>query len=84
MGPGFFFIAIMGCADGSMDCKPVATMPTRYESQQACAAATAPTLAANTNFDFPTLVAECRPGKTPAASRSQRVKKPLPADARHG
>lgn len=83
MGPGFFFIAIMGCADGSMACKPVATMPTRYESQQACAAATGPALAASTDFDFPTLLAECRPGKTPAASRIERTRR-LPADARNG
>ena len=41
MGPGFFIIAIMGCADGSVGCTPVATMPTRYESHSACAAAVA-------------------------------------------
>ena len=28
MGPGFYIIAIMGCADGSAACTPVATMPT--------------------------------------------------------
>ena len=42
MGPGFFVIAILGCADGSAACTPVATMPTRYESRDACQAATAP------------------------------------------
>ena len=36
MGPGFFVIAILGCADGSTGCAPVATMPTRYESREAC------------------------------------------------
>ena len=82
MGPGFFIIAIMGCADGSVGCTPVATMPTRYESQSACAAATGSALASNTDFDFPTLLAECRPGSAPAANRTDR--KPLPADARHG
>jgi hypothetical protein len=40
MGPGFFVIAILGCADGSAACTPVATMPTRYESRDACSAAT--------------------------------------------
>ena len=83
MGPGFFFIAIMGCADGSAVCTPVATMPTRYESQSACSAATGPALAASTEFDFPTMLAECRPGKAPAASRIERAKT-LPADARQG
>jgi len=69
MGPGFFFIAILGCADGSAACTPVATMPTRYESRSSCAAATGPALAASTDFDFPTLLAECRLGKSPAANR---------------
>lgn len=83
MGPGFFFIAIMGCGDGAMACTPVATMPTRYESRSACSAATGPALAASTEFDFPTLLAICRPGSAPAASRIERAK-PLPADARQG
>ena len=69
MGPGFFVIAIMGCADGSAACSPVATLPTRYESQSQCAAHTAVALASNSDFDFPTLMAECRPGKAPAAAR---------------
>ena len=80
MGPGFFVIAILGCADGSAGCAPVATLPTRYESREACAAATAPALAANADFDFPTLLAECRPAKAPAAERKPAVR--LPADAR--
>ena len=83
MGPGFYFIAIMGCADGSMACTPVGTMPTRYESRSACSAATGSALAASTDFDYPTLLAECRAGRAPAASRIERSK-PLPADARRG
>jgi hypothetical protein len=45
-------------------------MSTRYESRDACIAATAPVLAANGDFDFPTLLAECRPAKAPAADRA--------------
>ena len=82
MGPGFFFIAILGCGDGSAACTPVATMPTRYESRSACAAATGPALANSTEFDFPTILAECRPGNSPAATRAPA--KHLPADARQG
>jgi hypothetical protein len=55
-------------------------MPTRYESREACAAATAPALAANSDFDFPTLMAECRPAKAPAAERKPPAR--TPADAR--
>src|SRR5215203_4611071 len=70
MGPGFYVIAILGCADGSAGCTPVATMPTRYESRDACQSATVATLSANSDFDFPTLMAQCRPAKAPAADRS--------------
>lgn len=68
MGPGYFVIAIMGCADGGVGCAPVMTMPTRYESADVCAAATSDALLANSNFDFPTLLAECRPSARPAGA----------------
>jgi len=78
MGPGYFVIAIMGCADGAADCMPVATMPTRYESQAACAAAAPETLAANASFDFPSLLAECRSVRRPASVTSdEQPKLPL-------
>ena len=85
MGAGFFLMAIMGCADGSSACTAVATMPTRYESRSACAAATGNALAASTEFDFPTIVAECRPAAAPTAVRAP-AKRPatLPTDARQG
>jgi len=85
MGAGFFLIAIMGCADGSAACTPVATMPARYESRAACAAATDQALRASTEFDFPTIVAECRAVAAPAsADRQQPAKRPaaLPIGAR--
>jgi len=69
MGPGFYVIAIFGCADGSAACTPVATIPTRYESRDACQAATGSALAANGDFDFPTLLAQCRPAKAPTAEQ---------------
>ena len=50
MGAGFFLIAIMGCADGSAACTPVATMPTRYDSQAACSAATTQALPAQLGY----------------------------------
>ena len=81
MGPGFFVIAILGCTDGSAACTPVATMPTRYESRDACQSATADALQANGDFDFPTLLAQCRPARAPAADRDPRV---LPEGARRG
>ena len=81
MGPGFYVIAILGCADGSAACTPVATMPTRYESRDACQAATTGALQASNDFDFPTLLAQCRPAKAPAVEHSPRA---LPYGARRG
>ncbi|MCL6741671.1 hypothetical protein LZ518_11060 [Sphingomonas sp. RB56-2] len=72
MGPGFYVIAILGCADGSAGCTPVATLSTRYESRQACLAATPAALNENGDFDYPTLYAQCRPAKAPAAERAPR------------
>jgi hypothetical protein len=81
MGPGFYVIAILGCADGSAACTQVATMSTRYDSQDSCLAASAPALAAANDFDFPTLLAQCRPAKAPEADRAP-VR--APQDARRG
>jgi hypothetical protein len=83
MGAGYFVIAILGCADGGAQCTPVATLQTRYANESQCAAATAPALEANSQFDFPTLLARCRhagDGSTADADRDQ----PLPAGVRRG
>ena len=68
MDVGYFIIAIMGCADGSVSCTPVMTVPTRYESEAACAAAAPAALLDHSNFDFPALFAECRSAAQPAAA----------------
>jgi len=68
MEAGYFIIAIMGCAEGSIDCTPVMTVPTRYASEAACAAAAPAALLDNSNFDFPALFAECKAAARPAAA----------------
>jgi hypothetical protein len=83
MGPGFFVIAILGCADGGTSCTPVTTLQTQYSSEAECSAATVPALEANSNFDYPTLVARCRSGNNPVGDNSQRDK-PLSGHARRG
>ena len=75
MGPGYFVIAILGCADGGSACTPVATLQTRYASEAQCTAASVSALEANSNFDFPTLLARCRSGEAIAAE-AQRDKAP--------
>ena len=81
MGPAYFVISILGCADGALSCTPVATMPTRYESVAECSSATEAALAANTDLDFPTLLARCAPGGAAKAADTRRPR-PIPAAAR--
>ena len=76
MGPVYYVIAIFGCADGSTGCVPAATVPVHYGSREACAAATADALAANSDLDFPTVVAECRPASARPASSSRPLNEP--------
>jgi acyl-CoA synthetase (AMP-forming)/AMP-acid ligase II len=80
MGPAYFVIAILGCADGGTACTPVATLQTRYATQAQCAAAEGAALIDNSNFDFPTLVARCRPGEV----KSAEEQKPGPQKRRRG
>jgi hypothetical protein len=80
MGPGYFIIAILGCADGGSACAPVATVPTRYASESACSAAAPEALIDNSDLDFPTLIAECRSIRAPASASDDRHP-PIPAGA---
>ena len=76
MGPAYFVIAILGCADGGSACTPVATLQTHYATQAECSAATSAALQENSNFDFPTLLARCRAGVAQKAAQVQRDKVP--------
>lgn len=83
MGPAYYVIAILGCSDGAMECARVATVPARYESEAACSAATMPALAARTDFDFPTLMAECQAVTLPVANSSEQPRE-RPSNALQG
>jgi acyl-CoA synthetase (AMP-forming)/AMP-acid ligase II len=76
MGPAYFVIAILGCADGGTSCTPVATLQTRYESAAQCQGATSAALEAHSNFDFPTLVARCRTGSASSSADASPHKSP--------
>jgi hypothetical protein len=75
MGPAYFVIAIMGCGDGGA-CQTVATPAHHYGSEQACLAARGDVLMANSDLDFPMLVATCLP-----VSRKASTTEPKPAPA---
>ena len=83
MGPAYYVIAILGCADGSAQCAPVATVPTHYSSQEACSAATADALIARSDLDFPTIVAQCNRVGLPAVGANDQPPE-QPRDTRRG
>ncbi|HEY7005806.1 MAG TPA: hypothetical protein VH392_04910 [Sphingomicrobium sp.] len=72
MGPAYFVIAIMGCADGGSACTQVATLETQYASEEQCAAATGAALIENSQFDYPTLVARCRAAEKKSADAEEK------------
>jgi hypothetical protein len=75
MEAGYFIIAILGCADGSSQCTPVMTVPTHYATEAECEAATPAAVMAHTNFDFPSLLAECRVERKPAPGVDDRAQR---------
>ena len=75
MGPGYFVIAILGCADGGTSCTQVATLQNHYATQAQCSAAASAALEENDNFDFPTLLARCR-AETVRKSADVQLAKP--------
>jgi acyl-CoA synthetase (AMP-forming)/AMP-acid ligase II len=77
MGPMGFVIAILGCADGGAGCQTVATLSTRYENAAQCSSARGAALDANSDLDFPTLIAECRRSAHPAAAKASATTPPL-------
>lgn len=83
MGPAYFVIAILGCADGGSSCTPVATLQTRYETQAQCTAAIPAALEANTDFDYPSLLARCRRGSVATSLHADR-ERTAPNDTRRG
>ncbi|QIK78613.1 hypothetical protein G7077_06605 [Sphingomonas piscis] len=88
MGAGYFIIAILGCADGSGACTPVATEPTHYATKAECVANVDAALARSTDLDFPELMAECREVSAPLGASATTPKREAPrvilASARRG
>lgn len=60
MGPFIYVMAIMGCGDGGLECQQVRLVETRYESLAACQQAASAQLIANSDVDFPEIMASCR------------------------
>ena len=79
MGPGTFFIAILGCGEGEAPCQQVRMVETRYESHAACTAATEAVLLRNADADYPVIVAQCvAAGERPKLLKANEVDLPGP------
>ena len=79
MGPGYFVIAILGCADGGTACTPVTTLQTRYATEAQCVAATGAALLQNSALDYPTLVARCHAAEARSAELKRATARQTPA-----
>jgi hypothetical protein len=53
-------MAIMGCADGNVQCTEARIAPARYQSMAQCRAALPDQLARNTDVPYPMIGAACR------------------------
>jgi hypothetical protein len=83
MGPAFYVMAILGCGEATDVCEPVTTLPARYESVEACNAATASMIERHSEALYPVVVAECRRAGTSVAKIwADEVKLPAADESR--
>jgi hypothetical protein len=68
MGPAFYIMAILGCADSETACRQVRVAETHYATAEACQAATSAILYQNGDVPFPVVMAQCRPANRSMAA----------------
>jgi hypothetical protein len=56
----YFVMAILGCGDGSDDCREARLVPVRYSTMAQCRAALPDQLSRNTDVPYPVIGADCR------------------------
>lgn len=83
MGPAFYVMAILGCGEAETACEPVANVATRYESADACNAATTSVIEQHGDALYPVVVAQCRPARAAISQQvwADEVKLPAPQQA---
>ena len=69
MGPAYFVLAVLGCADAETMCQEVRVVEARYQSAAACMAAMSTQLSENSDLAFPVLMGRCRPASPQMADR---------------
>ncbi|MCU6454613.1 hypothetical protein LPN01_11040 [Sphingomonas sp. A2-49] len=74
MEPLFYVMAIMGCADGNVQCTEARIVPTHYASMAQCRAALPDQLARNTDVPYPMIGAACRTAGAQIAAATPRAR----------
>jgi len=72
MGPAFYIMAILGCADSETACQQVRLAEAQYATEEACNSATSAMLYQNSDVAFPVVMAECRPASRSMAANEGR------------
>jgi hypothetical protein len=75
MEPLFYVMAIMGCADGNVQCTEARIVPTHYTSMAQCRAALPDQLARNTDVPYPMIGATCRTSGAQVAKTDMKTKR---------
>lgn len=74
MGPSSFIMVLIGCAQGGVQCAPIATMPVAFRDQASCLEARADMVAASSGLGYARVTAECRrQGKAPRAAADRAL-----------
>ena len=82
MGPAIYVMAILGCGEADATCQQVSLADSRYESVEACNAATADAVARNVDLAFPVVVAQCRRADSPMPNQISGADVDLPEPGR--
>jgi ABC-type proline/glycine betaine transport system substrate-binding protein len=72
MGPAFYIMAILGCADSETACQQVRLAETQYATEAACNSATSAILYENSDIAFPVVMAQCRPANRSMAAAQDK------------
>ena len=75
MEPLFYVMAIMGCADGNVQCTEARIVPAHYQTMAQCRAALPDQLARNTDVPYPMIGDACRSAGTQIATAEGKAKR---------
>ena len=71
-------LSLLGCDDSGAQCDFVRVGNERYETVEACRAASEPLLAASAEEDYPTVVAVCSPESSVPTAQTAALGEPVP------